>query len=1247
MKFMFARVLTILAAAAPLGLSAATPAGGTLSPATAELTFTSGPHAVSNPSSDANGGVCGNPAPPCDHYALTVDLPGDYAITDPNATVRIVASWPNTAEDFDFYLLNPNGSVADSGATSADPEIMEVPAGSGMQSYRIRVVPFAVAGGTATVKITLVSPPPPPPDADGDGVTDANDMCPGTPPGSAVGSDGCVIQGPPSPQCDLPGPEILTDADNDHTGTNQAFDIRSMSIAEQNFSDGKKLYFTLKVDSLAQFPTSSARWIVPFTGADGKFYFLRMTKFADSSTPTFEYGTTASASTTTTTGPGCFSPGTGQVRAALDPASNFKPDGTITLVVNAANLGGLQDGQTLTGITARAQTLDGTSLVCGAGANNDTASAPAPYTVANSCPLIQAQPQLLPSGPPPRFYDFQSPETLADGAGEPTLGYNPKTKNAMFIAGVEVDRVVFAEHSAKRDAAGNPLPEACEAEWIDKSYDGAVNTLDPILETEQTTGRTFQSSLSGANSIFAFSDNDGDTWIPGQAGPPNGGVDHQTVGVGPWAPGAKPPSATVNYAVYYCSQSIVAAFCSRSDNGGLTFGPGINFRDTATDCNNAIGGLHGHVQVSRKDGTVYVPFGNCNNKAAVAVSTDSGLTWSVKKVPQSTGGDDPGLGIANDGSAYMCYNAGDGGKVFATVSRNRGDTWTENYDLGAALGIKHAVFATAVAGDGDRAACAFLGTTTAGNPEALDFPGIWYPYVSTTYDGGKSWHTVNLSPGDPVQGAGGICLSGTTCGSNRNLLDFNDIIMDDQGRVLFGYSDGCRGACVQNPAQNTFSDNGVIARQSGGRTLLAAFDDVTGTQFNSSAATTPAAACARADKSSRTEIETRVAWSPPDNGGSPVLNYKVFRSLAATGPFDFIGDAGPKTSFLDPTADGTVEKYYYKVVAENVQGAAPDSNVIELGITVPVNEDSCTLPGVTAVPDASGDSTGGAPQTDIQRVSFAELPASEDNLTITYKVGNLNPVPPNAYYFVLTKKKNGTNLFLSMDSENGIVTFRHGTYTAGTAGLLTFANQGTLPGSSFEANGNIRLVVPRSLFGDLQPGDVISPLDIRTRQGDESLPSRDTAGPGDYMVRGVRVCLPNTPPVAVLTATPQSGTPPLTVTFDGTGSFDNDTGVPDTIKTYVITFGDGTGASASDGETPVWQHTYAAPGVYSARLRVTDSRGLTSENSAQKVIEVLGGRSSPGTAEAGNNRLGGGLPAGTVLVLGLLGLLRLASRRRI
>ena len=45
-----------------------------------------------------------------------------------------------------------------------------------------------------------------------------------------------------------------------------------------------------------------------------------------------------------------------------------------------------------------------------------------------------------------------------------------------------------------------------------------------------------------------------------------------------------------------------------------------------------------------------------------------------------------------------------------------------------------------VAGDADRAAFAFLGTTTGGNyQDAGQLPGVWHLYVAHTYDGGVTW----------------------------------------------------------------------------------------------------------------------------------------------------------------------------------------------------------------------------------------------------------------------------------------------------------------------------------------------------------------------------------------------------------------------------------------------------------------------------------------------------------------------------
>jgi hypothetical protein len=73
---------------------------------------------------------------------------------------------------------------------------------------------------------------------------------------------------------------------------------------------------------------------------------------------------------------------------------------------------------------------------------------------------------------------------------------------------------------------------------------------------------------------------------------------------------------------------------------------------------------------------------------------------------------------------------------------------------------------------------------------------------------------------------GSICTAGTTCGADRNLLDFNDITIDKYGHVEVAYADGCTSACVTSTkvADNTHTAKATIARQYDGTGLLAAYD---------------------------------------------------------------------------------------------------------------------------------------------------------------------------------------------------------------------------------------------------------------------------------------------------------------------------------------------------------------------------------------------------------------------------------------
>ena len=423
---------------------------------------------------------------------------------------------------------------------------------------------------------------------------------------------------------------------------------------------------------------------------------------------------------------------------------------------------------------------------------------------------------------PPGFTDYPADPAIADpnGAGEPSIGFNPKTGATLYQAGLATLKATFDDSTSPATASWSDV----SAKAANGCPQGSTTSLDPILFTDHKTGRTFESQLSGVDSLTCYTDNDGASWSPSQGGGIPSGVDHQTIGGGPYSASGVGglPTSTYPNAIYYCSQDIATAFCAVSRDGGVTFGAGVPTY-SLLDC----GGIHGHVKVA-PDGTAYLPNRSCGANAAVAVSTDNGTSWTVRNVPGTSASDaDPSVGIGANGTVYF-GSVGSDGEPAVAVSTDQGKTWTNSQHVGTEFGIKNAVFPTVVAGDDNRAAFAFLGTPTDGNYQDINnFHGVWHLYVATTYDGGKTWVTSDATPNDPVQ-VGSICTGGTTCGADRNLLDFIDVTLDDHGRVEVGFADGCTGSCVTG-GTNTRTAYPTIARQSSGLGLLSTFDPAVAT----------------------------------------------------------------------------------------------------------------------------------------------------------------------------------------------------------------------------------------------------------------------------------------------------------------------------------------------------------------------------------------------------------------------------------
>lgn len=825
------------------------------------------------------------------------------------------------------------------------------------------------------------------------------------------------------------------------------------------------------------------------------------------------------------------------------------------------------------------------------------------------------------AGLAPRYKDYASPPGGGDSAGEPSIGvdWNPNVAGlkhgSVNTGGVAFFTANAAELRADFDDCSSPAKHT----WLDvTSPQTSAGGLDPIGFVDHlgaSPGRVFQSQLAAAaGSIMAYSDDDGQTWTPSQGAGQPAGVDHQTVGAGPYSSlgpgGVVPPHPTYPNAVYYASQDAATALCARSDNGGLTFGPGVPIYNL-TQC----GGLHGHVKVA-PDGTVYIPNKGCSvgtGAQGVAVSTDNGLTWAVRTVPGSTSSDgDPSVGIATDGTVYFGFQNGDGHPHLA-VSHDRGLTWADQ-DVSGQGNIQNCVFPEVVAGDPQRAAFGFLGTTTPGNyQDAANFHGVWYFFIVTTYDGGNTFITVNGTPNDPAQ-VGSICTGGTTCGADRNLLDFNDITIDKEGRVLAAFADGCvaPGCTDASPSAASRSAKATIIRQSGGRRLLAAFDPV-------EPAAPPAPRLISAVKDAAGVVTFR--WDEPDDAGSPLTDYKIYRGTTSGGETLLATIPAGSTKYIDSSAIPTTQ-YFYRVTAVNAQGEGTFCGEVATTAAPPA-ESPCQLPGKTIVDDPAGDQTGAPANTglDITKISTAEpfLNSCSNQLVFTMKVSDLTVLPPQARwttFFSRTSGATSTEYFVSMNSDNTGnptgVTFNYGHTSIGTGGVRTLTTDGVADaGSTFSTNGTIVILIsnskltfnlnpPPATLPPPGPGEQFTNINAITQQTiGVLLATIDSTGSNSYTLVGNRFCEPNNPPIASLSATPTTGDAPLIVSFDASGS--NDTDMCDTVVSYIFNFDDGGSLITS---TPAVMHTYTSPGQFRATVRVIDSRGLTSSNTASVNIEV-------------------------------------------
>ena len=517
---------------------------------------------------------------------------------------------------------------------------------------------------------------------------------------------------------------------------------------------------------------------------------------------------------------------------------------------------------------------------------------------------------------------------------------------------------------------------------------------------------------------------------------------------------------------------------------------------------------------------------------------------------------------------------------------------------------------------------------------------------------GSNWILIDATPFDPVQ-KGEICLKGTGCnGTTRNLLDFNDATVDAQGRGLFGYADGCVN-CNNAFTGQSGPAKGTIARQSGGRRLFAAFDPVE-----------PAPPAApQVLGAVRASGVVTVSWLEPDNGGSPITGYNVYRSTT-TGTETLLANVpASQTKYVDSAAPSS-SNWFYRVTAVNAIAEGAFCREVNVNGSAAAAT-ACLAPfiqvagaGTFAAPLTSDPTNG---ELTIEHVNFGEpfIACNDNSITFVMKVKTLDPsgtgqpvLPSNAIWQMTFKVKDTLNrdqtVFVTMNTTTTPTPqFAYGREdtdpnpavgTIDTSTCSTDPALGPCPSisGSYTADGTITIKVDVSApisfaaqtavtgavaftWNGSQPGTILSPpagqvIDTMTFPSGTGITFLFVGGAGTGQTQPIQITtgVPYTrignvpgcntaPPLAVLSATPLTGTAPLAVNFNGSGSLEP-FGACGTINSYTMNFGDGSPAVTQ--ASPLFSHTYTSAGDFPARLTVSNTLGLQSVNQAQVVIAV-------------------------------------------
>jgi hypothetical protein len=207
------------------------------------------------------------------------------------------------------------------------------------------------------------------------------------------------------------------------------------------------------------------------------------------------------------------------------------------------------------------------------GAGGDTFTGTITLTV-NTTPPPLPSPLSVTGVPPYQTYTPAPGSGIGLSAGEPSIGANWKSGRFMFQSDVQTLRV----------GIDRSCPSFVKSLWENKSSPTSQEDSDPILFTDPWTGRTWEDALplTGRNE-GRFPTTTATSGSRARGAAIDSGVDHETIGGGPFAPPLAGPEQGRVSECRVLAQDIAAALCAASADGGATFGPAVPIYEL-TDC---------------------------------------------------------------------------------------------------------------------------------------------------------------------------------------------------------------------------------------------------------------------------------------------------------------------------------------------------------------------------------------------------------------------------------------------------------------------------------------------------------------------------------------------------------------------------------------------------------------------------------------------------------------------------------------